>query len=155
MTTTHRARELRNNAIAQRGLVVERDGENHRLRVKIPHEDDVQSFWIDVIGRGSSKNASFDMPDVDDEVWFTRDAHGESGVYLGTRYNQKDRPPTTDPDVSRQNRRDGSYDEHDPGAGARTIDLAGGTLTLRSGGAEIIITPGAITIKAPKVDINP
>lgn len=153
MTTTHRARELRNNAIAQRGTVTARDGENHRIRVQVPHEDGVPSFWIDVIGRGASANASFDMPDEGDEVWFVRDAAGESGVYLGTRYNTVDRPPTTDPDVSRQNRRDGSYDAHDPSSGTRTIHVTG-TLVLHAGGTTVTISEAGVMIEGGEVRHN-
>ena len=117
-----REREIANNHTNKRGEVIERDGKNARVRVRFPDEDETRSFWIDVPGSGSSASASFDMPDVEDEVWVGLDPSGEGGVVIGTRYNAKNRPAQTDPDVTQKNFRDGSKDSHDPGSGTRTID---------------------------------
>ena len=119
---TSRSRELANNHVAKRGRVVERDGANRRVRVQFPDEDETSSYWIDVVGSGSSQNASYDMPDEDDEVWCALDPAGEGGYVAGTRYNKTDRPKTSDANVTRKDFRDGSKDLHDPATGTRTID---------------------------------
>lgn len=118
---TARRREVQDNHVNKRGLVTERDGPNRRVRVQFPDEDETQSYWIDVIGSGSSANASYEMPDEGDEVWCALDISGEGGCVLGTRYNKQDRPPVSDPNVSHQKRRDGSYDQHDPSTKTREI----------------------------------
>ncbi|MEC5291965.1 hypothetical protein VSX64_14495 [Aurantimonas sp. C2-6-R+9] len=150
MSGSDRARELHNNHTNKRGRVVERDGANRRVRVQFPDEDETSSYWIDVVGSGSSKNASYDMPDEDDEVWCALDPAGEGGYVAGTRYNRADRPKTSDANVTRKDFRDGSFDEHDPGSGTRTIEISG-TLILKVGASTITITSGEITIATPKL----
>ena len=121
---TQRRREMANNHGSKRGITGKRDGENRRVRVRFPDEDETESYWFDVIGSGSSASASYDMPDEGDEVWVNLDPSGEGGFVAGTRYNQKDRPAQSDPNVTQKNFRDGSMDRHDPGSGTRTIDAA-------------------------------
>lgn len=147
---TARRREVQDNHTNKRGIVTARDGANRRVRVQFPDEDEARSFWIDVVGSGSSKNASYDMPDEGDEVWCALDVAGEGGYVAGTRYNAADRPKTSDPDVTRKDFRDGSYDEHDPGAQTRTIEVSG-TLILKVGSSTITITSGEVTIATPKL----
>jgi len=150
MSGSSRGRELHNNHTNKRGRVIERDGANRRVRVQFPDEDETSSYWIDVVGSGSSQNASYDMPDEDDEVWCALDPAGEGGYVAGTRYNKTDRPRTSDPNVTRKDFRDSSFDEHDPGTGTRTIDVSG-TLILKVGSSTITITSGEITIATPKL----
>lgn len=145
-----RRRELHNNHTAKRGLVTERDGGNRRVRVTFPDEDETRSAWIDVVGSGSSQNASYDMPDENDEVWCAVDPAGEGGCVLGTRYNTADRPKTSDPNITRKDFRDGSLDEHDPATGTRRI-VATGTIILQVGASSITISAGEIVIATPKL----
>lgn len=125
-----------------------------RVRVQFVDEDETQSFWIDVVGSGSSANASYDMPDEGDEVWCGLDPSGEGGCVLGTRYNKEDRPKTSDPNVTRNDFSDGSIDEHDPGTGTRTIEVTG-KLILKCSSLTITMTPGKSTIVADRIDLNP
>lgn len=114
---TDRRPEHAQAQVNRRGLVVKRDGAKRRVRVQFPDEDGVAGYWYDVPGRGSSRNADYQMPDEGDEVWVATDASGEHGYVAGTRYNDADVSPEDDPDVTRQNRRDGSYQRHDPASG--------------------------------------
>ena len=114
---TDRRPEHAQAQVAKRGVVAKRDGKKRRVRVEFPDEDGVAGYWYDVPGRGSSKNADYQLPDEGDEVWTLTDASGERGVILGTRYNDQDGSPEEDPDVTRQNRRDGSFQRHDPATG--------------------------------------
>lgn len=137
----NRRREVANNHVNKRGIVEERDGENQRVRVRFADEDDTASWWIDVIGQGSSANASFDMPDEGDEVWCALDPAGEGGCVLGTRYNAKDRPKQTDPNVKQRNFADGSVETHDTATGNRTLEVTG-TFTIRG---DVVIEGSVLT----------
>lgn len=148
-----RRREIHNNHAAKRGIVKERDGENQRVKVQFPDEDETVSSWFDIISKGSSKNADFDMPDLDDEVWCALDPAGEGGRVLGTRYNSKERPKETNADKKRRDFADGSFITHDPETGAHTIDISG-TLVLKVGGSSITITAGGVDIQGPRIDLN-
>lgn len=107
----------------KRGTVLERDGKARRVRVKFPDEDGVAGYWYDVPGQGSSKNANYHMPDEGDEVWVVTDASGEEGFVSGTRFNDVDGSPESDPDVTAHHRRDGSVQRHDPATG-KYVDTA-------------------------------
>lgn len=145
-----RSREIHDNHTIKRGIVVERDGANQRVRVRFPDEDETNSYWIDVVSKGSTANADFDMPDEQNEVWCGLDPSGEGGCILGTRYNAKDRPRETDADRKRRDFADGSTISHDPATGTHTIDISG-TLVLKVGASKIIITAGEIVIETPKL----
>lgn len=114
---TDRRPEHAHGQVGRRGIVTKRDGKKRRCRVQFPDQDGHAGYWYDVPGRGSSKNADYQMPDEGDEVWVVTDTRGERGFISGTRYNEQDASPENDPDVMRQNRRDGSYQRHDPGTG--------------------------------------
>lgn len=134
-----RRREIGNNHANKRGIITERDGDNQRVRVQFADEDGVTSMWIDVLGQGSSANASFDMPDEGDEVWCGLDPSGEGGCVLGTRYNAKDRPQQTDPKIKQRNFADGSVETHDTATGNRVLEITG-TYTIRGN----VIIEGAV-----------
>ena len=148
-----RQREVHNNHVNKRGLVTKRDGENQRVKVQFPDEDEAVSFWFDVISKGSSKNADFDMPDEGDEVWCALDPSGEGGCVLGTRYNKQDRPKETDADKKRRDFADGSKITHDPKTGAHVMEFTG-SLLLKVGGSTIEVTPGGVKINGARIDLN-
>lgn len=148
-----RRREIHNNHSAKRGKVVERDGASQRVKVQFPDEDEATSSWMDIISKGSSKNADFDMPDVDDEVWCALDPAGEGGCVLGTRYNSKERPKETNADKKRRDFADGSFITHDPVSGTHTISISG-TLVFKVGGSTITMTGGHIALASARIDLN-
>ena len=143
-----RGRERGNASGLLFGTVKERDGPGRRIRATAHDEDETDSYWIHVPGKGGTANADYDMPDEGDEVAFFLDSRGERGVLHGSIFNDQDAAPESDPDVTRKNYRDGSSDRHDPAAKTRVQDAAGGTHTIQSGDASIVVTPGSVTISA-------
>lgn len=75
-------------------IVTEIDGKKMRVRAKVMDEDDTQTYWLDITAKSSSSNKSYDMPDMNDEIWAIVDPKGEEGVVIGSRYNDKDAAPT-------------------------------------------------------------
>lgn len=85
--------DYQQNNANKRGIVVDRDPKQMRVKVQFKDEDDTVSFWVDVLSKASGKTKSFMMPDVDDEVWCAVDMKGEDGCIIGSKYNDKDTPP--------------------------------------------------------------
>lgn len=88
--------EFNQNAGVKRGLVVERDPAKMRVKVNFDDEDETVSMWVDVLARSAGPVKTFMMPDQDDEVWCMIDAKGEDGCVVGSKYNDKDIPPSDD-----------------------------------------------------------
>ena len=86
--------EYGNNLGLKKMIVTEIDGKKMRVRAKIMDEDDTQTYWLDITAKSSSSNKSYDMPDMNDEVWAIVDPKGEEGVVIGSRYNDADTAPT-------------------------------------------------------------
>lgn len=124
--------EYGNNSGLKRGVVVDRDPEKMRAKVRFEDEDDTVSFWVDVVAKASGGSKLFIMPEIDDEVWCALDQKGEDGCIIGSKYNDKDAPP---------------YDGNDdvgftfPG-GSIHIDRASGAITINVSG-DVIITGGS------------
>jgi phage baseplate assembly protein V len=116
--------DYQKNPVVKRGIVVDRDPKKMRIKVRFQDEDDTVSHWIDVLSRASGRTRSFMMPELDDEVWCGLDPKGEDGCLLGSKYNDRDKPP---------------FDGNDdigltfPG-GSVHVDRASGAITIRSGG---------------------
>ena len=85
--------EYQNNPVAKKMIVTERDPAKMRVRAKIEDEDDIETYWLDILSSSSSSTKSFNMPDEGDEVWAMVDAKGEEGFVVGSRYNDVDTPP--------------------------------------------------------------
>lgn len=75
------------------------DGSTARARVKIPARDNVESYWLEVLQRGTATDADYWMPQVGDQVRILADEKLESGCILGALYSQATPPPETDPNV--------------------------------------------------------
>lgn len=120
--------EYAQNWGAKRGTVVARDPRKKRVKVKFHDEDETASMWIDVLARSSGEVKTFMMPGEADEVWCMVDAKGEDGCIVGSKYNDRETPP------SNQN-------EH--------ITIKGPFGTIHCDGANMIIDGTAdVTIKA-------
>ena len=128
-------RDFRNNATNRRGVVVERDPKNMRVKVRFEDEDNTVSYWIDVLGGSSNGVSYFGMPGEEDEVWCAIDAKGESGCLLGSRYNDKERPP------------------HDTNADIAVV-FPGGFVHINTGSGNISVkTPGVARIDAGDIEL--
>lgn len=88
--------EFSQNAGVKRGLVVELDPKKMRVKVNFDDEDETVSMWVDVLARSAGAVKTYMMPNQDDEVWCMMDAKGEDGCVVGSKYNDKDTPPSAD-----------------------------------------------------------
>lgn len=88
--------EYRQNAGVKRGLIVERDPAKMKVKVRFDDEDETDSMWVDVLAASAGSVKSFMMPNENDEVWCMLDAKGEDGCVVGSKYNDKDTPPSDD-----------------------------------------------------------
>lgn len=129
--------EYQANNTNKRGIVVDRDPKKMRVKVSFEDEDETVSHWIDVLSSSSVSNKSFNMPDVDDEVWCAMDAKGEDGCLLGSKFNDKDTPANQGNDDMSLSGPWGSI-HVDKGSGAMTIQLNGNAVINASGGIELV-----------------
>ena len=86
--------EYHQNNVTKRGIVVDRDPSRMKVKVNFDDEDETVSMWVDVLSRSSGSVKTFMMPNMDDEVWCMMDAKGEDGCVVGSKYNDKDTPPS-------------------------------------------------------------
>ena len=89
-----RNREHNANSVNKRGIVVERDPTKMRVKVQFEDEDEGVTHWVDVLASSSGGTQSFMMPGENDEVWCAMDAKGEDGCIMGSKYNNRETPPS-------------------------------------------------------------
>jgi len=86
--------EEANKNVLRVGDVVGLDKELHRCRVQFKDNDDVVSFWCQVIAAKTKKDAEYWLPDVGEMVICVFLPYGhEQGFIIGSAFNQKDIPP--------------------------------------------------------------
>lgn len=96
-------------------------------RVAFDDREDLVSYELPMLGRGSLYNKDYWLPDVEELVWCLFLPTGnQQGVILGTTFNQKDKPP--DPPVPDKDKRhfcfgDGTSIEYDRQSHTLTIDI--------------------------------
>jgi phage baseplate assembly protein gpV len=136
--------DYRANPTNRRGIVVDRDPDAMKIRVRFEDEDDTVSHWIDVLGKSSTGVSVFQMPGPDDEVWCAMDAKGEAGCLLGSRYNKKDRPPSGSNDL---------IAVQFPGGFVR-IETGSGNVAVKTPGGVVIDAAGDITLTSARLMHN-
>ncbi len=83
-------------ATFQEGIVCQVDSHLHRVKVKIPALDNLETDLLPFLTPNAGNNRFYCLPDVGELVAVLLDARGEGGCVLGTMYNEKDLPPTQD-----------------------------------------------------------
>lgn len=129
------------------GKVVAVDEKNARVRVQIEDADAVITYWLPVATHKSQDDKFYWLPDVGELVvcaFYEND--WDTGVVLGAVYNQKDTPPATSRDKFVIQFKDGTRIEY---------DRSSHKLTIHSVGDIEIISDTHITLKAPRIDLNP
>ncbi len=146
-----RADEFEANATNKRGVVVKRDPVKMRVRVRFEDEDEVVSHWIDVLARAGGPSATFMMPNEGDEVWCAMDAKGEDGCIIGSKYNDKNKPPFgLNDDVGFV--WEGGFVHINQGTGAVSVET-NGPVSVKTSGA-LVLEAQTITLKADAVKIT-
>lgn len=140
----------------RRGIVTQTDPATCRVKVRFPDRDNVESWWLEVGQPKTHQDQVYWMPDVGEHVACLMDEHGEAGVVLCAIYSSADRPPVASQDKLHIVTKDGAVIEHDRAEHRLLIDLtaSAGTIHLKTGGSEIIMTPDGIVMLGTRIDIN-
>lgn len=124
-------------ATLQFGEISAVDAATHRVRVRLPALENMETDWLPMLTQAAGGNRFYCLPDTGELAVCLLDARGEGGVCLGTVYNDADVPPAADSNLHILHYRNGTYIEHD-----------------RSSGNILIKTAGTVTIDAPNVVIT-
>lgn len=112
------------------------------VRVAFAAQDDMVTYELPVITRGSKNNKDYWLPDVDEQVLclFLPNVSGRGvceGFVLGTFYSSVDAPQESSVDVHAVKYGDGTIIKHDRSTGKLTINatgdidiIAGGKITI-------------------------
>lgn len=112
------------------------------VRVAFAAQDDMVTYELPVITRGSKNNKDYWLPDVDEQVLclFLPNTSGRGvcdGFVLGTFYSSVDAPVENRGDVHAVKYGDGTIIKHDRSTGKLTINatgdidiIAGGNVTI-------------------------
>lgn len=120
------------------------------VRVAFAAQDDMVTYELPVITRGSKNNKDYWLPDVDEQVLclFLPNTSGRGvcdGFVLGTFYSSIDAPVENSGDVHAVKYGDGTIIKHDRSTGKLTINATGDI---------DIIAGGKITINGQTVYLN-
>lgn len=112
------------------------------VRVAFAAQDDMVTYELPVITRGSKNNKDYWLPDVDEQVLclFLPNTSGRGvcdGFVLGTFYSSVDAPVENSGDVHAVKYGDGTIIKHDRSTGKLTIN-ATGDIDIIAGGKVII-----------------
>ena len=120
------------------------------VRVAFAAQDDMVTYELPVITRGSKNNKDYWLPDVDEQVLclFLPNTSGRGvcdGFVLGTFYSSVDAPVENSGDVHAVKYGDGTIIKHDRSTGKLTINVTGDI---------DIIAGGKITINGQPIYLN-
>lgn len=120
------------------------------VRVAFAAQDDMVTYELPVITRGSKNNKDYWLPDVDEQVLclFLPNTSGRGvrdGFVLGTFYSSVDAPVENSGDVYAVKYGDGTIIKHDRSTGKLTINATGDI---------DIIAGGKITINGTTINLN-
>lgn len=120
------------------------------VRVAFAAQDDMVTYELPVITRGSKNNKDYWLPDVDEQVLclFLPNTSGRGvcdGFVLGTFYSSVDAPVENSGDVHALKYGDGTIIKHDRSTGKLTINATGDI---------DIIAGGKVTINGQTIYLN-
>lgn len=120
------------------------------VRVAFSAQDDMVTYELPVVTRGSKSNKDYWLPDVDEQVLclFLPNVSGRGvceGFVLGTFYSSVDAPVESSVDVHAFKFGDGSVVKHDRSTGKLTINATGDIE---------IIAGGKVTINGTTINLN-
>lgn len=120
------------------------------VRVAFAAQDDMVTYELPVITRGSKNNKDYWLPDVDEQVLclFLPNTSGRGvcdGFVIGTFYSSVDAPVENSGDVHAVKYGDGTIIKHDRSTGKLTINATGDI---------DIIAGGNVTINGQTINLN-
>jgi len=135
------------NRIFALGKVVAIDEEKGLVRVKLEEHDNLTTYWLPVLYTKTQFDKEYWLPDIDEMVLcvFTPPAF-ERGFVLGSFYTNEDAPPEANRNKWIKKFKDGTVIEY---------DRKSSKLFIHSVGDIEIVSNTYITMKAPRIDLNP
>ena len=132
------------------GTVSSIDAAAGTVRVAFAVQDDMVTYELPVITRGSKNNKDYWLPDVDEQVLclFLPNVSGRGvceGFVLGTFFSSIDAPEESSVDVHAFKFGDGSVIKHDRSTGKLTINVKGDI---------DIIADGKVTVNGQTIYLN-
>jgi len=128
------------------GVVTAVDAATHRVRVRLPDLDDLETYWLPVLVARTHRDRFEHLFDVGDHVALLLDPRGEEGVVLGAIYSARDPSPGGTPDITRARFADGTTVEYDRAAHRLRVHCVGDIE---------IVSDTHLTLRAPRIDLNP
>jgi phage baseplate assembly protein V len=127
------------------GFVTAVDAATHRVRVRLPDLDDLETYWLPVLVARTHQDHFEHLPDVGEHVALLLDPRGEEGVVLGALYSARDPSPGGSSDITRATFADGTTVEYDRAAHRLLVSVRGPVT---------IIADGAVQVQAPSVTLD-
>lgn len=136
------------------GHVVARDENRMMVQVHLPAHR-ITTQWLRVVVPLSVGTKSFRLPRIDTPVVCLLDDSLNTGYVQGAVYTDAHEPPLNGekPNAIHFTADDGTVIEHDPDKKATLVDVpAGGSITLRVGASEFLITDPLVRLTTPKFE---
>lgn len=128
------------------GTVSDYDAKRHMARIKFPDRDGIISGWLPVCVTNSTGNHDESHLDIDSHVFCLMQGNGtESGVVMGSIYDDANKPPTGNANIRCTEYDDGTRVAYDREKHRMLIDCVG-DIVIRAG--------GNVSIEGARIDLN-
>ena len=135
------------NNLVKVGKIVAVNPKKATARVEFEDRDKTVSWELPIIHKHTKWDKAYWLPKVGELVYVLTPALGNGlGVILGSSYNNEDTPPTEDINTVKILFEDGTVIQYDKSTHK---------LYIRSVGDIEIVSDTHITLKAPRIDLNP
>jgi phage baseplate assembly protein V len=128
------------------GIVTEIDPDKMMVRCQLPDMGNIITPWLLLAVSNSLQNKDYYLPDVGEQLVILLDENSETGCAIGAVYSTKDTPAISNLNKRRVDFEDGTSIEYD-----RETHV----LEIKVDGDITIEATGTITLKAPRIDLNP
>lgn len=109
------------------------------VRVTFPDKSNINSYWLNIISRGSQDDKDFWIPDVGEQVCVIMDNNDENGAVIGTLWSTADTISGMNADLRYFQFKDGTIVKYDRSSHQMNVILGnGGTLTAQTPSGNII-----------------
>ncbi len=136
------------------GTVSNYDAQRHMARIKFPDRDDIISGWLPVSVINSAGNHDEAHLDIDSHVLCLMQGNGtESGVVMGSIYDDKNKPLTGNPNVRCTEYEDGTRIEYDRENHRMNINVKG-DIVIEGSGSITIKAGGNVRVNGARIDLN-
>ncbi len=133
--------------IYKTGIVQEVNDSLVVARVLLPDEDNMVTWWLQIMQPKTFGDQYLWLPDVGQEVAVMMDEQFEAGIVIGSFYSEKNPPPKSGAGIFHVTFKDGAVIEYD-----RSAHLL--KAILPEGGKGELTCPAGLTITADKTTIN-